>query len=642
MRQTAKLVILTILSIALIVPSTTAGAVPSVGDDLTDETSVDELQAVEPQQVVESEELLVSSVAAIQSNVDESSAADKAEGKIVEALPPEATPEPPISTKTTAPIVEPELSPFIPTDQILISSFRVSDGLVDFVELHNSDNGLVALGGLSVMIGYQFVSDTDDDGVIDEWQSVPCATVELDEYIEPKKRLSLVRSPASGAFLHQFGYCESPMAGDPVSLTIELRRDNQKNPIVNPNGIVERLVIGKLNDPQRWDRRGFTSSYRDGILAEDFRLTEVRGDKLLSDPLYSPPAPPALRIVEILPSPKPCSVDDVSLTCRPYVKVINDSDSDVDLSAYRLRGGELADKPSTSNTTKLNGIVSAGSFAVIHQAADSRSVALDKSVGTVWFEDYYGVKVYGNSVMPYEKANTVQHKGRAWSYSSIDRAWKWGWPSPDTQNTVFDTPGQGSINDKVADDGLVPCAPGQYRNPITNRCKLLAPTTAKLKPCGPGEYRNPETNRCKKLTTANSTLKPCGPGEYRNPETNRCKKLTNTTSTLKPCGPGEYRNPATNRCKKITSINSSLKPCEPGYERNPETNRCRKIAVAGALAEGVDFPVQEVRQGTEAFVGWWALGGLLILGAGYATYEWRHEIASATRSLRTKLSSKGK
>ena len=115
-----------------------------------------------------------------------------------------------------------------------------------------------------------------------------------------------------------------------------------------------------------------------------------------------------------------------------------------------------------------------------------------------------------------------------------------------------------------------------------------------------------------------------------------------SSASLKPCGLGEYRNPATNRCKSASIASATLGPCQPGYERNPETNRCRKVAVAGSDMPLAAFPVDDVRQGANAFVGWWALGGLLILGAGYAAFEWRHEIAAATRSLRTKLISKGK
>lgn len=75
--------------------------------------------------------------------------------------------------------------------------------------------------------------------------------------------------------------------------------------------------------------------------------------------------------------------------------------------------------------------------------------------------------------------------------------------------------------------------------------------------CEEGKIINTATGNCVKATSTKSsaTLAPCPEGQYRNPLTNRCKKIESTTSTLTPCAEGYERNPLTNRCRKITTPN---------------------------------------------------------------------------------------
>lgn len=142
-----------------------------------------------------------------------------------------------------------------------------------------------------------------------------------------------------------------------------------------------------------------------------------------------------------------------------------------------------------------------------------------------------------------------------------------------------------------------------------------------LAPCPEGKYRNPDTNRCRNIATADSSLKPCAADQYRNPETNRCRKLSALSgSTLTPCKPGQERNPATNRCRSTASASSNLKPCEPGQERNPDTNRCRKVL--SATANRTDDPDQSRSGNTLLMI------LMIALTAGYALYEYRHDIAN--------------
>lgn len=173
-----------------------------------------------------------------------------------------------------------------------------------------------------------------------------------------------------------------------------------------------------------------------------------------------------------------------------------------------------------------------------------------------------------------------------------------------------------------------PCQADYWRNTETGRCNKVA-VMAGLDACGVGRERNPTTGRCRALSSA-SQLTPCRPGQERNPETNRCRSIVQATSALTACRPGQERNPVTNRCRSIDSAASTLKPCAVGQERNPETNRCRKIPVAAA-ADTIGFPVEPISDVGQAFSAWWTLGGVLLLGAGYGAWEWRHEVSRLVR-----------
>ena len=159
---------------------------------------------------------------------------------------------------------------------------------------------------------------------------------------------------------------------------------------------------------------------------------------------------------------------------------------------------------------------------------------------------------------------------------------------------------------------------------VSSPIKIKSPThqTKPQKDCPPGQYRNPVSGRCKKVVPEKAIKKTpvksiaakddkpkkeCPRGQYRNPDTGRCKKIAivvpkNTTPKLsvakdakpkKECPQGQYRNPDTGRCKKIVGVAAKKTPklsvakdakpkkeCPPGQYRNPDTGRCKKIAVA--------------------------------------------------------------
>jgi hypothetical protein len=134
-------------------------------------------------------------------------------------------------------------------------------------------------------------------------------------------------------------------------------------------------------------------------------------------------------------------------------------------------------------------------------------------------------------------------------------------------------------------------------------------------------------------------LKPCADNQYRNPETNRCRLITTSTSALTPCKEGQERNPETNRCRSIATEGSTLVECKEGQERNLDTNRCRQVL--SASIPSAEYPIEPVSQAEHSSWGWWAAIGVAVLGSGYAIWEWRGSIARLSRAFWLKVRSAG-
>jgi len=167
------------------------------------------------------------------------------------------------------------------------------------------------------------------------------------------------------------------------------------------------------------------------------------------------------------------------------------------------------------------------------------------------------------------------------------------------------------------------CDVGKHINEATGNCVKDPDPPVE---CADGQFRNPLTGRCKKIAT-DTGLADCPDGQYRNPLTNRCKKIAEPT-VLADCPDGQFRNPATNRCKKIATTDD-LKPCAEGYERNPATNRCRKIVSTGAATFAVQ-PTGPTGGGTAfQLVG----AGVLAATAGIVLLQFRMEITRRLRRL---------
>ena len=187
-----------------------------------------------------------------------------------------------------------------------------------------------------------------------------------------------------------------------------------------------------------------------------------------------------------------------------FIELYNPNDTAVDLSGYTLETGS-----SFSYGFEFDGLVIGPKSYLVVYAVDT-DLVLANGGGAARLLDPNGA-VLDSTI--YEAAKTSEVWaliGGVWEFSNQ--------PTPNAVNLASVVSAE-----EGEDNGLKPCALGQFRNPETNRCKKIDSTAATLKPCGPGEFRNPETNRCKQLDSG-SSLKPCGPDQVRNPATNRCIK----------------------------------------------------------------------------------------------------------------------
>jgi hypothetical protein len=143
-----------------------------------------------------------------------------------------------------------------------------------------------------------------------------------------------------------------------------------------------------------------------------------------------------------------------------------------------------------------------------------------------------------------------------------------------------------------------------------------------LAPCAANQYRNPDTNRCRLIVTIGSTLTPCKDGQYRSEVTNRCRSLGADIASLVPCAEGQDRIPLTNRCRSATQAAATLTPCKADQERNTDTNRCRTVAKISPA----DYAPQPVAKSDDSSAGLIALALVIAAALGYAIWEWRVEL----------------
>ena len=313
--------------------------------------------------------------------------------------------------------------------------------------------------------------------------------------------------------------------------------------------------------------------------------------------------PAALFVTELLANPG--GVD----TGNEYVELYNSTNEVVSLADYYLVVG-------TKHVVfPVGATIAAQSYLAF---SDSElGIALPNATGV--------------AVQLMSRNDLVVDSVPAYIDAAIDSAWSWvndAWqytnrPTPGTVNLV-------SLSEDgmlpTPDSGVVACADGYYRNPLTNRCNKIkadeVPTA-----CKANQYRSDETGRCRNYATITTPVA-CKEGQYRSEETGRCRSIAQTAAAvLKPCADDQFRNPITGRCKKIASTDDLLKPCASGYERNLETNRCRKVTASSMPVAA--FPVEAIAP-SGATVGVWVAAGAVVTGGlGYAAWEWHRELAAA-------------
>lgn len=137
----------------------------------------------------------------------------------------------------------------------------------------------------------------------------------------------------------------------------------------------------------------------------------------------------------------------------------------------------------------------------------------------------------------------------------------------------------------------------------------------------------PSPNTENRITQTTNGVQ-CSAGSIINPVTNRCNKVA-LTSSLTPCKEGQERNAETNRCRSVLGASDTRKPCLDTQYRSEETGRCRNLP-ASSVPDAA-FAVKPVQEGVSQFVGWWVLGGVGLLAAGYGVYEWRFELGGLLR-----------
>jgi len=275
-----------------------------------------------------------------------------------------------------------------------------------------------------------------------------------------------------------------------------------------------------------------------------------------------------------------------------FIELYNPNSTDVNLSLYRLQVG--IDTPK-SYSFPVGSIVPANGY--ISFSNDDIAFTLVNSSSNV------SIISADNQLIDQSQIYSDPSDGMAWAL--INNVW---------QYTNQPTPGAENLASLVEqDDNALEITPG-------------------LLPCAPNQYRNPETNRCRLLVTVGSTLTPCKDGQYRSETTNRCRSIAGDVAALTPCDANQERNPDTNRCRLITAASSDLAPCSTGQERNPDTNRCRNVA---GSVPNVPFAVEPVADNASGVIGWWVAGGVGLAALAYAVWEWHEELFRVFRRFGT-------
>ena len=472
--------------------------------------------------------------------------------------------------------------PELPAAPVLLTGYRVVNGVPEYTQLYNTSSDLVNLDGWTLTITLRYEADRGTGALAE--LIVP---IKLSGYVKPSSYIVI----ANGGSVTNADM-EFNLPADFPSLGV------QKLTITNPS-YTSNDKASAFNEAIRYDLS--KSSAGNYTTTSAFRPTDANA-LLYGGGLYVVPAAPPVRITAIAANAKQCGPFQRDPACFEYVTLQSLAAEPFSLDDYRLRIGYGNQSPSIDSAIPLTGELAPGQFLSVTMRSDGKPLAITASGGFVWIEDIYGLEKYKSTEVSYQDIGDRNRKGQAWGFDSTSNTWRWALASLST--------------------------PNDFSVPEPDPAAL----TSTLKACAANQYRSLETNRCRLLTAATSPLVPCKSGQYRSTETNRCRSLgASSTSSLTPCKPGQFRNPETNRCKSAASTTSSLEPCAADQKRNPETNRCRKITSTPPAAK---FSVEPIKQGAEEFAGWWALGGIVAAAGSYGAWEWRREISGAIAKVR--------
>lgn len=563
----------------------------------------------------------------------------------------------------------------------LITAYSFSGHSLRYVQIFNDSSSVVSLDGWKLQT---------------EWLGGMWQVTELNGLVAPNNKVTIADEAVVPAAT--FTYAVSGVLEDPRLDTIRLMPpagsgllDSVVQVGIKDSGSsMTPRDTSTLPETFYFERNRSTST---GNYLSTFSASSDAPSELESDPLYSPAPSSPLQVVELYPRAVSCSPATDGPLCYDYVKLFNASLEPVDLSKFRLRSGAVNQSATSSNTAYPTGVIPSGSYvSIAHALTDSGSF--------VWLEDTYGLVVYADSSIEYPSASARQGYAWSYNVATGKWQWTQNPTPQNEPNRfgvdgVVNTCNGLRLSEIAAN--YDPQFIEVYNSTTkaidmsgcqlqTNRSETARYVFASDSTLGAGAYLAvpiAQTDLTMTKTTtgtvyilssdgsvevdarsyenldADTSLAlvggtwqqtftvtpgsentyqqypPCEAGYTRNDLTGRCNKNP-TPTVLAPCGPGEYRNPETNRCKKIASTESELKPCAEGYERNPETNRCRKVLGASTSIPSAEFPVEPIADTAKAFTAWWALGGVLLLGLGYAGWEWRYEIRQFIRRITTR------
>jgi hypothetical protein len=276
-------------------------------------------------------------------------------------------------------------------------------------------------------------------------------------------------------------------------------------------------------------------------------------------------------------------------TGNEFIEIYNPTNRTIDLSLYSVKTGISSDK---TYAFPIGATIAPGEYRTFSDS--TMKFTLVNTSSRIVLSAIDGTTL-GDS-----GAYDSPAEGESWAL--INGSWQYtNRPTPGSDNTPSVIEEQESAPD-ASDTGPTPCPAGKYRNQLTNRCRTIVADAAVLAACESDQYRNPDTGRCRKIDK--STLAACKDNQYRSEETNRCRTVT---------------------------LASAQKPCKDNQFRSEETNRCRNLPPT--TVPDAAFAVKPVKDSGMAFVGWWALGTVVLAAGGYGVWEWRRELVQLWRRL---------